>query len=31
VAAPEITEDPSRGGGRRRKGKAREYDYDDEN
>jgi small subunit ribosomal protein S1 len=32
VAAPELTEDPSRGGGgRRRKGKSREYDYDDEN
>jgi small subunit ribosomal protein S1 len=31
VAAPEVTEDPSRGGGRRRKGKSREYDYDEEN
>jgi small subunit ribosomal protein S1 len=31
VAPPEVTEDPSRGGGRRRKGKSREYDYDDEN
>jgi small subunit ribosomal protein S1 len=34
VAAPEVTEDPSRSGGRRRKGsggKSREYDYDDEN
>ena len=34
VAAPEVTEDPSRGGGRRRKGsggKSREYDYEDEN
>ena len=33
VVAPEVTEDPSRGGGRRRKGggKSREYDYDDEN
>ncbi len=34
VAAPELTEDPSRSGGRRRKGgggKSREYDYDDEN
>ena len=31
VAAPEIVEDPSRGGGRRRKGKSRDYDYDDEN
>jgi len=33
VAAPELTEDPARAGGRRRKGggKSREYDYDDEN
>src|SRR5205814_795964 len=31
VAAPEVVEDPSRSGGRRRKGKAREYDYDEEN
>src|SRR5437868_3410193 len=34
VAAPEVAEDPSRGGGRRRKGsggKSREYDYEDEN
>ena len=34
VAAPELTEDPSRAGGRRRKGsggKSREYDYEDEN
>jgi small subunit ribosomal protein S1 len=33
VAAPEVVEDPSRSGGRRRKGggKSREYDYDDEN
>jgi ribosomal protein S1 len=30
VATPEV-EDPSRSGGRRRKGKQREYDYDDEN
>jgi small subunit ribosomal protein S1 len=32
VAPPDLVEDPSRsGGGRRRKGKSREYDYDDEN
>jgi small subunit ribosomal protein S1 len=32
VPAPEVVgEDPSRGAGRRRKGKQREYDYDDEN
>ena len=31
VAPPEIIEDPSRAGGRRRKGKSRDYDYDDEN
>jgi len=31
VAAPEVTEDPSRAGGRRRKGKSRDYDYEDEN
>jgi len=31
VAPPEVTEDPSRAGGRRRKGKSREYDYDEEN
>src|SRR5689334_12649222 len=31
VAPPEFTEDPGRGGGRRRKGKSRDYDYDDEN
>src|SRR2546428_13465518 len=31
VAPPEVTEDPSRAGGRRRKGKPREYDYDEEN
>src|SRR5882724_7092545 len=31
VAAPEVVEDPSRSGGRRRKGKSREYDYDEEN
>jgi small subunit ribosomal protein S1 len=31
VAPPELTEDPGRGGGRRRKGKSRDYDYDDEN
>jgi small subunit ribosomal protein S1 len=31
VAAPEVVEDPSRGGGRRRKGKSRDYDYEDEN
>src|SRR2546426_487322 len=31
VAPPDLVEDPSRaGGGRRRKGKSREYDYDDE-
>jgi small subunit ribosomal protein S1 len=32
VAPPELSEEQSRGGGRRRKGgKSREYDYDDEN
>jgi small subunit ribosomal protein S1 len=32
VPAPDVPEDPNRGGGgRRRKGKSREYDYDDEN
>ncbi|HTO13328.1 MAG TPA: 30S ribosomal protein S1 [Candidatus Binatia bacterium] len=31
VAPPEVSEDPSRAGGRRRKGKSRDYDYDDEN
>jgi small subunit ribosomal protein S1 len=32
VAPPDVAEDPNRGGGgRRRKGKQREYDYEDEN
>jgi small subunit ribosomal protein S1 len=31
VAPPDFGEDPGRGGGRRRKGKSRDYDYDDEN
>jgi small subunit ribosomal protein S1 len=31
VAPPDVAEDPSRGGGRRRKGKSRDYDYDEEN
>jgi len=31
VAPPDFADEPSRSGGRRRKGKSREYDYDDEN